>query len=135
MGQKLNQQSKGLLFGLAVQFLLGMAVNLYVAFPEGVDAHQNFEFATHNFLAVAHMLWGTLLVIGSITFLVRSFKAQTTAWRTPAIMGLISILVAWGAGDAFVATQNDTWSYLMSVGFIVAILSYAWGIAQANRIK
>ena len=126
----MKRQVFGIIIGLAVEFLLGMAINLFVSFPQGSDVGKNWDFASHNLLVMTHVIIGTLLVLGAIVLVVRVFRNKIDQWKLPAVVGLISLLVAWGAGDGFVATQKDTMSFLMAAGFVVGIIAYAWGLAK-----
>ena len=133
MEQILKRQSRGMILGLAVQFLLGMVINLYTEFPESGDVRHYWEFANHNWLVMIHMIFGTLLVIGAISFLVRSVRSKLAQWKLPATLGLLSLILAWGAGDAFIGTQNDAFSYLMALGFILGIVCYSWGASRSQE--
>jgi len=136
MNSKLNRQGIGLVVGLSVQFLLGIAVNLYVQFPEDQGPKAQWDFAGNNWLVIVHLLLGTLLVLGAIALVVRAVRAKSVTWKMPAIAGLLSLILAWVAGDGFVATQADGLSYMMAVGFTLGILSYVWGLYRSgNQIQ
>jgi len=122
-----------MIIGLAVQFLLGIAVNLYVQFPEDQGPKAQWDFASNNWLVIAHLILGTLLVLGAIALVVRAIKARSATWKMPAIAGLLSLILAWTGGDGFAATQNDSLSYIMAVGFILGILSYVWGLYRSGN--
>jgi len=133
MKNTLTHQGFGLINGLAIQFILGMAINLFVAFPESGGPKAMWGFTLHNPLVLAHLFIGTLLVFGAVAVVVRVFRQGETAWKWPVVSGLIWILVAWAAGDTFVTSQADILSYVMSLAFLLAILSYAFGLYRSRN--
>jgi hypothetical protein len=133
MEQKLHKQGFGLIMGLAIQFLLGMYINLFVAYPENQDARQYWEFTKHSPVVMLHLLFGTLLLVGAVAFVVRSYKNNVPSYRLPSVLGLLSLLLAWATGDIFVTSQQDIFSYLMALGFLFGVLSYAWGISRKSE--
>lgn len=133
MNKSLNRQGFGLLIGLAVQYVLGMAINLYVSFPAHNSPHAQWVFTLHNLLILLHLIIGTLLVIGSIAMIIRAMKLGSSSWKLPASLGLISLVIAWVAGDTFITTQSSVLSYVMSLGFLAAIGSYVWGLYRSKN--
>ena len=129
----INRQALGLIIGLAIQYALGMAINLFVAFPTGKNPHEAWGFVLHNPLVLLHLLLGTLIVAGAIALLVRVIKAHNATWLRAAISGLLWVLVAWAAGDTFVTSQLGVLSYAMALGFLLAILSYGFGLYQSRN--
>ncbi len=132
--QKLYRHARGLLIGLSVQFLLGMWITFFVEFPENGDAHANWQYAMDSLPIVLHIILGTLLVIGTVSLFVQTIRCHVDAWRIPAVLAFISLLIAWISGEIFVATQNDSVSYLMSIGFLVGILSLSFGLIR-NKVN
>jgi len=132
MKNTLTRQGFGLINGLAAQFILGMAINLFVTFPESGSPRAMWDFTLHNPLVLAHLAIGTLLVIGAAAMVVRVFRRGVAAWKWPAVSGMICILVAWAAGDTFVTSQADILSYVMSLAFLLAMISYGVGIYRSR---
>lgn len=132
MKNTLRRQVFGLIIGLIVQYLLGMAINLFVAFPEHGSPKVLWEFTLHNPLVMTHLVVGTLLVFGAIFTVMQVFKQGATRMKWPVISGLIWVLLAWAAGDTFVTSQIDILSYIMSLGFLLAMISYGVGIYRSR---
>ncbi len=130
MKKGIEKQANGLKIGLAVQFLLGIYINLFVSFPENADPNANWAFARHNWLIMLHVLLGTALLIGGIVFIIRVYKNKLEHWKLPASLGLAGILTAWLGGERFVATQQDAWSFVMALGFVLAVSIYGWGLSR-----
>ncbi len=130
---KLKQQAFGMIAGLVLQYLLGMYTNMFVEFPEGGNVGQNWEFAKSNPVLFLHILLGTLLIVGSLTLLVRSYLSKNKNWKIATGFGFGGIIIAWVAGEEFIGAQNDQYSLVMSVAFLVALLSYCWGIYKSDR--
>lgn len=103
---------------LVLQFLLGMLANLYATIPKqkAYEVFHQFGFVTF------HALNGTVLLVLGIVFLVKSRKSPT---MKPALGGLINMVLAYACGELFVFTQRGIFSFLMALGFIGALLSYA----------
>ena len=107
---------------LAVQFLLGMALNLYVTIPP-VGAGMAAMMRTGP-LVMAHMMLGMVLAGGALLAL-----AMALPWRRRAAgcaaAALAGILVAGLGGLLFLlGGQTSGASYLMAVGFLVAVAGY-----------
>ena len=128
----LSKEATGLVYGLIVQFLLGMISNLFVAFPEEGGENQMWEFARTQLPVVLHILIGFGLLFGSISLLIHANKAKDVAWLLPARVGFAGILVAFLAGARFIPTQGDSYSLLMAIAFIVALVAYGAGLARSK---
>lgn len=114
---------------LGLQFLLGMLANFYSEIPKDkpYEVFHQFGYIT------LHAVNGTLLLVLSIVFLVKSIKAKTkltTAWR-----GAASVVVAFVCGELFVFTQNDIYSLVMAAAFVSAFAAYVSQIAVDRYIE
>jgi len=103
-----------------------------VTFPESGGPGVMWEFANHQPLVMAHVIFGTLLLIGAIAFVVMATRRKEQMWKKISWIGLLFILLAWGSGERFVTTQIDAFSFSMAIAFILAILTYLWGIFRVN---
>jgi hypothetical protein len=133
-----------LLILLAAQFLLGMAVNLFVTIPANHPGARPPEYFSGVFESVrwavtssSSPLWlllhaslGLVLVVLSIVLLISAIIARKGGWIAVAIIGLIGVLGAGFNGGSFLNYNEDFSSMLMSVGFILAMLAYGIGLAQ-----
>lgn len=125
---KLRQQGLGLIIGLSLQFILGIITNLYIKFPDTSNRNDLWHTIWSNVASAAHAVLGILLVLGSLTLLVRSLRKSDSTWKIASVIGFVGILVAGFSGSQFVSTQNDAYSLAMALGFIVAVIAYAWGL-------
>jgi hypothetical protein len=123
---------------LAVQFSLGMIVNLYVSVPAS-DQHASFaqEVRTAPFALTLHVLVGLVLIGAAGVFIVRA--AGTRDWLVIVLAGagLGAILAAFAAGEAFVRNGQTSVSLTMAVltGAALACYTAALGrLAAAHRI-
>jgi hypothetical protein len=128
---KFAKEGVGMVFGLAIQFLLGVFILVYTAFPESGGARVMWEYAKTQPLVLTHIILGTLLFLGAVSFAVRAYKAKGAVWIRSTLVGLIAIFGAWISGEEFVSSQQDVYSVSMSVSFILAMLSYVWGIYRS----
>ena len=124
--ETLRRRSREALAALAVQFLLGMAVNL-IGIPSGV-----FAYVVDGILLGLHILVGIGIIVVGI-------RLQIVAGRIglgerQALWGMISVSVAFLAGVA-TFTGIEWFSYLMAVGFLAAsgfyVATYVLGVKGA----
>jgi hypothetical protein len=112
---------------LAIQFLLGMYINLYVKFPTSGPADA-WRFAWHNWPVGAHIILGTLILLAGISTLVRSILLKNRHWIIFSGLGMAALLLSVIGGETFITTQNELASYLMSFGFLAVLLALNWGL-------
>ncbi len=128
----LRIQSHVILGILLLQYLLGMAANLFVQFPDTSNTKRLWQYAQDQWTVVTHMILGFLLLIGSIVLLFRAIRRKDKNWIIAGSVGLFAILAAVGAGSEFIPTQQDVYSYIMAAAFILAVVAYGWGIYKAR---
>jgi hypothetical protein len=114
---------------LGVQFLLGMAINLFVTLPS--SGFGMVEMMYGGPLVMTHMMLGMTLVFGAL-FAV-AIAAQYGYWAIVwAVISLGGILVAGVGGLIFLLDGlRNSASFLMAVGFLVAVIGY---IAELVKI-
>jgi len=125
--------SRHQIMGLAVQFLLGMAVNLLGLPAQATGAA---HAATLAFLA-AHIVVSAGMLAGAF-MVVRAAARAGYRLRRLAIWGAAAIVATIAAGILTLAVNSNWWSYAMAVGFIASLLIYGGilvrgGIAPAPR--
>jgi hypothetical protein len=114
-----RQLSQYQVLGLMVQFLLGMVLYL-----TGVPARARGSAHTLSLVILAaHILVAVGLAAGAV--LILRATADTRAWCLwLARGGAAGLGVAAGAGLFTLALNNGWWSYVMAVGFTVALIAY-----------
>lgn len=117
----------GLIGLLILQFLLGMFAALFVSFPEKASESQIWKFAGQQFSITLHMLLGILILLGAIALVIRAIIMKDKNWIWTSVVGLTGVVAADITGILFVAQQNDIYSYLMAVAFVVSLVAYFWG--------
>ena len=120
----------GLLGLLGVQFLLGMAVNLFVHLP--LAGAGMAEMMGNRPLVGLHMMLGMILAAGAVLGVATALP--NGRWATAcAVVALGGILVAGIGGLAFLmGGQSNGASYLMAVGFLVAVGGYVTEVVTAR---
>ncbi len=125
---------------LAIQFLVGMVVNLYVQVPSvhpGASASNYFVGVVqgvvwamvHSELAlVIHTVLGLLLVLASFILIGFAVAYRQRAWIITSLLGWVGIVGAGFNGASFLNYGHNFSSLLMSIGFLVAMVSYVIGI-------
>ena len=123
----LRQANLALLILLAVQFALGIGVNLYVTLPSaGHPGHASW-FGNGALLAL-HATLGMLLILGAIFVLVRAIMARNATLIITSAAGLVAILLAAFFGSGFTDKLTDGYSLGMAIAFAVALACYAIGL-------
>ncbi len=129
---KLKKQGLGMIIGLTIQYLLGMITNIFVKFPENQQSDQLWEFARKQIPVVLHSIIGLLLLIGSLALLIQAIRYKNKRWTSTASIALIGVIAAGVGGAIFIPTQNNIYSFIMAVGFLVPLLAYIWGIYSSK---
>jgi hypothetical protein len=129
----LKIQSHVLLGILILQYLFGMAVNLFVQFPNSKSQTVLWEFTKSQAALVIHMILGVLLFVGACVFVMRAVQSKKKQWIISSSVGLFAIFVAVAAGAQFIPTQQDIYSFIMAAAFILAVVAYGWGIYKARK--
>jgi hypothetical protein len=128
----LRQANLALLILLAVQFALGIGVNLYVTLPAaGHPGHASW-FGNGALLAL-HAALGMLLILGALFVLVRAIMARNVALIVTSAAGLVAILLAAFFGSGFTDKLTDGYSLGMALATAVALACYAIGLFAATR--
>ncbi len=134
-----------LLIVLLVQFVLGMAVNLFVTIPKdhpGANPPEYFSGVAQSVtwallhgspLLVLHAALGLLLAIFSVNLLVQGIQSRSRRLLLPAIFGAIGVIVAGLNGGSFLNYNEDFSSMIMAVAFAVAVVSYLAGLYLSPR--
>jgi hypothetical protein len=124
---------------LAAQFLVGKLVNLFVIVPA---AHPGANTSNYFLGVVQGVLWaltqgtmyllihavlGLLLFLFSIILIGLAIASRRTAWIITSILGWIGIVGAGFNGASFLNYGQNFSSLLMSILFLLAVISYAVG--------
>ena len=120
----------GMLGLLAVQFLLGMAINLYVQISSA--GFGMTEMMRSGPLVMVHMMLGMMLALGAMVAVELALPYGKRAVRCAAA-ALGGVLVAGIGGLLFLMDgQSNGASYLMAVGFLIATGGYVAQIVAAS---
>ena len=111
---------------LALAFIAGMGINLFVNMPSNANTAA-FWGSGGAWVARIHMFLGTLILAAAIVLFInaRKFRYMKQDIKTPSLVGLISVAVAFAAGLIFLFAGADSiFSYVMALGFLFAIIIY-----------
>jgi len=132
---------------LIAQFLLGMAVNLFVKIPtthpgsnppeyfSGVAQSVTWAILNGHILLSIHAGFGLVLVIAAIGTLVQAIGNRRTGIVMSAVFGFIGVLGAGFNGGSFLNYHQDFSSMLMATGFAIAVVSYSVGLYIASESR
>jgi hypothetical protein len=127
------------------QFLLGMAVNLFVKIPDqhpganppeyfsGVAQSVTWAILHGNVLLAIHGGFGLVLVVAAVGTLVQAIGNRRRGIVMSAVFGLIGVLGAGFNGGSFLNYHQDFSSMLMATGFAIAVVAYSVGLYIANE--
>jgi hypothetical protein len=121
---------------LAVQFSLGMIVNLYVSVPAS-DQRASFvqEVRTAPFALTLHVLVGLVLIGAAGVFIVRAAGTRDRLVIVLAAAGLGAILAAFVAGEAFVRNGQTSVSLTMAVLTGAALACYTAALGRLGAAR
>src|SRR5450759_4653920 len=135
--ENLRSQFLGTLIFLIVQFLLGMAVNLFVTIPtnhpganppeylSGVVQSVTWAILHGHVLLIIHASLGLLLVLNALGLLIAAIRTQSRDLITVTSFGLFGVLAAGFNGGSFLNYNKDFSSMLMATFFAVLLVSYS----------
>ena len=121
---------------LIVQFLLGMAVNLFVKIPTdhpganppeyfgGVVTSVSWAILHGGLWLTLHSVWGLVLVLAALGALVQATRLRGGGRITLAVLGFIGVLGGGFNGGSFLNYHEDFSSMLMAVGLALAMTAY-----------
>jgi hypothetical protein len=133
----------GMIFGLLVQFLLGMAVNLFVNIPtnhpganppeyfSGVAQSVTWAILQGPLLLVLHAVLGLVLLAGAVLTFVRGVRTGPRSLAIATGVSALAVLVAGLNGGSFLNYNEDFSSMIMASFFAIAVVSYAVGLYVA----
>ncbi len=126
-----------MIFWLLVQFLLGMAVNLFVDIPRnhpGANPPEYFSGVAQSVtwailhgpvLLILHASLGLLLLIAAIVLFVQAVRSGPRSFTIATGIGALAILGAGFNGGSFLNYNEDFSSMIMAAFFAIGIAAYA----------
>src|SRR5215472_8683906 len=132
--------SIAVLLVLLAQFLIGMAVNLFVQIPRnhpGARPTEYFSGAAQSvawavsagpFWLLVHASLGILIVVAAAVLLAMAIAARRRGPIIAAVVGLFAVVAAGFNGASFLNYDEDFSSMLMSAAFAVAVAAYILGL-------
>src|ERR1700694_5214901 len=130
---------------LIAQFLLGMAVNLFVKIPtdhpgsnppeyfSGVAQSVAWALLHGHVLLILHASLGLVLVFAAIGTLGQAIRTRTRNLIITAAFGAFGVVGAGFNGGSYLNYHEDFSSMIMATGFAVAVVSYSAGLYLASE--
>lgn len=117
---------------LLIEFIIGMAVNLYVSIPEPIKG--SFFMSSGAIALLAHIGLGALVaILGVLIFFLALMQGNGRNILFTAF-GFIFVVAAAISGLAFLFDgQNPAFSLFMAVFFIFAFSAYLFPLAQSVK--
>ena len=130
---------------LVAQFLLGMAVNLFVVIPKdhpgsnppeyfsGVAQSVAWALLHGHILLILHAGLGLVLVFAAVGTLVQAIGTRTRGLIVTASIGAFGVIGAGFNGGSYLNYHEDFSSMIMATGFAVAVVAYVTGLYFLSR--
>lgn len=130
---------------LIAQFMLGMAVNLFVKIPtdhpgsnppeyfSGVAQSVTWAILHGHILLAIHAGFGLVLVIATVGTMVQAIQARRRGLIISSAFGFVGVLGAGFNGGSYLNYHQDFSSMLMATGFAIAVVAYSVGIYMAAQ--
>ncbi|MGH7666312.1 MAG: hypothetical protein ACRENY_09115 [Candidatus Dormibacteria bacterium] len=120
-----------------VQYLLGMALNLFIAIPRhhpGAEGANYFGSAYRSDLwgigqggvLAVHIALGLLLGLAALRLVVAAFMRPSSAVRAVTLLGGLAVLGSGFNGASFLVYHEDLSSMLMAALLALALLCFSW---------
>lgn len=117
---------------LAIEFALGILLNLYLTLPSGATV---FAVLTSSAVLDLHIVFAVLIIGITARSSVIAPRSEDRRARWGSWLGLLSALLATAAGADFVFNgQNPTASVVMTIGF-VGVLAGAIGMRLSGGTR
>ena len=151
MSRELRQGYLAVLIVLVVQFLLGMATNLFVQVPLEHPGASPPEYFTGVFesvtwailhgpslLLTAHAILGLVLLLFGFRLLVPAIRSRNRLAITTSVVGALAILGAGFNGGSYLNYHEDFSSMIMASFFAIAVTAYVaglWGLQPPQESR
>jgi len=134
-----------MIFWLLVQFLLGMALNLFVELPRdhpGANPPEYFSGVAQSvtwailhgpLLLVLHAVLGLVLLIGAIVLFIQAVRSGPRSFAVATGVGGFAILTAGLNVGSFLNYNEDFSSMIMAAFFAIAVAAYAGSLFFARE--
>ena len=141
MTRDLRQAYLSTLITLVVQFMLGMATNLFVQIPTnhpGANPPEYFSGVAQSVTwaivhgpsiwLVLHAVLGLLIVLSAAGLLFRTIQTRSRLAITTSVIGALAVLAAGFNGGSYLNYHEDFSSMLMATFFAIAVAAYVVGL-------
>jgi hypothetical protein len=141
MTRELRQAYLGTMITLVVQFMLGMATNLFVQIPTdhpGAYPPEYFSGVAQSVTwailhgpsiwLLLHAVLGLLIVLSAFGLLFRTVRTRNRLAITTSVIGALAVLAAGFNGGSYLNYHEDFSSMIMATCFAIAVTAYLVGL-------
>jgi len=123
--KRLDRSLNLLLLIVALEFALGIWLNLFGRFPSSSSYASALSDGSDPILAL-HIAVGAILFLGSIGLLVQAWRDPYRGLRYFALVGVVAVLVTGLSGSGFILSgySNNVDSFAMAIGLLVVVTVY-----------
>lgn len=132
---------------LLAQFLLGMAVNLFVTIPDRHPGAQPANYFADSASTIgwaipsggawlaAHVSLGLALIVGGLAVIILAARSRSRIAVGTAVLAAAAVTGAAFNGASFLDFNQDYSSMIMAALFAVALASYVVGLATYRPLQ
>lgn len=116
---------------LVLVFVLGMMVNLYLAFPSNLSPRLAMTMSLVQF----HIIAATLTLLTGLLALGLSIAERHTWGIGASLVGVVMLALAYGGGMGFLnGGYSNSASLTMAIGFLGAALAFVFGAVATSPL-
>jgi hypothetical protein len=116
--------ARGMVFGLVI--VVGL-VTYNISIPKGRSSSKNWNFVLTHPTILLHIIFGTLVLLGSIVLLIQSARSRVRSWILISAIGMAFVIFAFVMGEQYVSDLSNSELSDMSLGWFAAIATYGVG--------
>jgi hypothetical protein len=149
MTRRLLQAYLTTLITLVVQFMLGMATNLFVQIPNnhpGANPPEYFSGVAQSVTwailhgpsiwLVVHAVLGLLITLSAFGLIFQTVPTRNRLAITTSVVGALAVLAAGFNGGSYLNYHQDFSSILMATFFAISVTAYVvglWGLPRQQE--
>jgi uncharacterized membrane protein len=124
--ERLRRLGLMMMGSLLIEFIGGIAVTLWVETPE---SGSGWSAASPKWLLMAHVIWGALVLLLGLWILIVARKGKSRTWLNMGAFGFVGIIIAFTSGNSYMSdVSSDASSFIMAIGFAIALFFYSFGL-------
>ncbi|HYK92865.1 MAG TPA: hypothetical protein VEY07_02330 [Thermoplasmata archaeon] len=118
----------------SIEFLLGVWASLYdTVLPKSLRDVFATPYVSNDLALLAHVVLGLLLGLVALGLLLWAALRHRPRVMFSGVGALLGVLIGAGGGELFLTSGDPIYSFLMAVGFLMALGSFYGAITALRR--